>query len=91
VLITDKNIINENRIERILLHTNLYISKERLRIDNTILLASSNSPKGILLKVFVIPRVNNELYQGETLRKGTIITLEFKDKLILTEYIKTQS
>lgn len=80
-------VLNKNQ-ELLFLLAKRTISQERSRLDTALVLASSNSPKGILNKGFVIPRIKGNLYQGEALEPGTEIKLEFADTTIITQYIK---
>lgn len=66
------------------------LNNKRAYLTNALIIISSSSPKAILKKGFTIPRVNGNLYKGEDLSKDTIIKLEFKDKVIITKYVKKE-
>jgi exodeoxyribonuclease VII large subunit len=66
------------------------INNKKAYLTNALIIISSSSPKAIIKKGFIIPRVNGSPYKGEQLSKDTIIKLEFKDSVIITKYVEQE-
>jgi len=81
----------KKQLEMLGLRVAYLINNKKAYLANSLILLASSSPKTILNKGFVIPRVNGNAYLGEPLKKDTIIKLEFKDATILTKYVKKEN
>lgn len=90
VNISDKEEALKKRLEMLVLLLNNVLNNKKTFLSNALVIAGSSSPKSILKKGFVIPRVNGMLYSGTELEKDSIIRLEFADAVVLTKYLKKE-
>ena len=86
IAIEDSELRSKNELLRYLSQNKIDFSKGFL--EKTMASIEPFLPTNLLSKGFVIPRVNGKLYKGEALPPGTELSLEFKDRTILVNYIK---
>lgn len=90
-ILNNKERLIKKQLEMLGLRVAYLINNKKAYLSNSLILLASSSPKTILKKGFIIPRVNGNPYKGEPLTKDTIIKLEFKDSTIITKYVKQEN